>query len=114
MERRCGESPMLVFRPDHMLELVLDTEQPTPIVPLGWQSGGLKGICGRKVASGKSTRKGSTHSRSVDEMAKGQLRSNREKKKKPKADKNKKAAPVASPFTPAWPTGQKTVGRNFS
>jgi hypothetical protein len=43
-------------------------------------------------------------------MAKGQLRSNREKKK-PKADKNqKKAAPVASPFTPAWPTGQKTVG----
>jgi hypothetical protein len=53
VERRCGESPMLVFRPDHMLELVLDTEQPTPIVPLGWQSGGLKGICGRKVASGK-------------------------------------------------------------
>ena len=53
MERRCGESPMLVFRPDHMLELVLDTEQPTPIVPLWWQSGGLKGICGRKVASGK-------------------------------------------------------------
>ena len=47
-------------------------------------------------------------------MAKGQLRSNREKKKKPKADKNKKAAPVASPFTPAWPTGQKTVGRKFS
>jgi len=101
---------MLVFRPDHTLELVLDTEQPTPIVPLGWQSGGLKGICGRKVASGKIT-----HSRSVDEMAKGQLRSNREKKKKPKADKNKKkAAPVASPFTPAWPTGQKTVGRKFS
>jgi len=34
-------------------------------------------------------------------MAKGQLRSNREKKK-PKADKNKKkAAPIASPFTPA-------------
>jgi hypothetical protein len=48
-------------------------------------------------------------------MAKGQLRSNREKKKKPKGDKNKKkAAPVASPFTPAWPTGQKTVGRKFS
>jgi hypothetical protein len=57
----------------------------------------------------------STHSRSEDEMAKGQLRSNREKKKEPKADKNKKkAAPVASPFTPAWPTGQKTVGRKFS
>jgi hypothetical protein len=53
VERRRGESPMLIFRPDHMLELVLDTEQPTPIVPLGWQSGGLKGICGRKVASGK-------------------------------------------------------------
>jgi len=51
----------------------------------------------------------------VDEMAKGQLRSNREKKKKPKADKNqKKAAPIASPFTPAWPIGQKTVGRKFS
>jgi len=32
-------------------------------------------------------------------MAKGQLRSNREKKK-PKADKsNKKSAPAASPFT---------------
>jgi hypothetical protein len=28
----------------------------------------------------------------VDEMAKGQLRSNREKKKKPKADKNKKSS----------------------
>lgn len=33
-------------------------------------------------------------------MAKGQMRSNREKKK-PKADKNKKKAPpVASPFAP--------------
>jgi hypothetical protein len=33
-------------------------------------------------------------------VAKGQLRSNREKKK-PKADKNKvKAAPAASPFAP--------------
>jgi len=41
-------------------------------------------------------------------MAKGQMRSNREKKK-PKADKNKKkAAPVASRFTPAWPTTEKT------
>ena len=48
-----------------------------------------------------------THSRSVDEMAKGQLRSNREKKK-PKADKNKKkAAPVASPFMPVWLPGQQ-------
>ena len=47
-------------------------------------------------------------------MAKGQLRSNREKKK-PKADKNKKkAAPVASRLTPAWPTAQKTVGSKFS
>ena len=99
-----------------MLELVLDTEQPTPIVPLGWQSGGLKGICGRKIASGKiDAKKRQLTGRSVDEMAKGELRSNREKKKKPKADKNKKkAAPVASPFTPAWPTGQKTVGRKFS
>jgi hypothetical protein len=34
------------------------------------------------------------------DVAKGQLRSNREKKK-PKADKNKvKAAPAASPFAP--------------
>ncbi len=34
-------------------------------------------------------------------MAKGQLRSNREKKK-PKADKNKqKGTPVVSPFTPS-------------
>jgi hypothetical protein len=36
-------------------------------------------------------------------VAKGQLRSNREKKK-PKADKNKvKAAPAASPFAPRSP-----------
>ena len=47
-------------------------------------------------------------------MAKGQLRSNREKKKKPKADKNKKkAAPVPSPFTPAWPTGREDRGQEI-
>jgi hypothetical protein len=40
-------------------------------------------------------------------MAKGQLRSNREKKK-PKADKNnkRKSAAPASPFTPAPMTGK--------
>jgi hypothetical protein len=41
-----------------------------------------------------------THSRSEDKMTKGQLRSNREKKK-PKADKNKKkkkSVPAGSPF----------------
>ena len=43
-------------------------------------------------------------------MAKGQLRSNREKKK-PKADKNKiKAAPVASPFAPARLAGKPAGG----
>jgi hypothetical protein len=43
-------------------------------------------------------------------MAKGQKRSNREKKK-PKADKNKKkpSAPAASPFT-AQPYNKKTPG----
>jgi hypothetical protein len=47
-------------------------------------------------------------------MAKGQLRSNREKKK-PKADKNKKkAAPAASPFTAARLTGKAAAGRKFS
>jgi hypothetical protein len=45
-------------------------------------------------------------------MAKGQMRSNREKKK-PKADKNKKkGAPAASPFTPN--TGKGPNGKKFS
>lgn len=47
-------------------------------------------------------------------MAKGQMRSNREKKK-PKADKNKKkAAPAASPFTSARPDGKNNGGKKFS
>ena len=48
-------------------------------------------------------------------MAKGQLRSTREKKK-PKADKNKKkksALPV-SPFTPAPMMGKAPGGKKFS
>lgn len=46
-------------------------------------------------------------------MAKGQMRSNREKKK-PKADKNKKkAAPVASPFAPR-PIGKASDTKKFS
>jgi hypothetical protein len=46
-------------------------------------------------------------------MAKGQMRSNREKKK-PKADKNKKkGAPPPSPFTPARPAGKDIGGRKF-
>jgi hypothetical protein len=41
-----------------------------------------------------------------DDVAKGQIRSNREKKK-PKADKNNaKAAPVASPFASLRLTGK--------
>jgi hypothetical protein len=44
VERRRGESPMLVFRPDHMLELVLDTEQPTPIVHEGGNRADLKDL----------------------------------------------------------------------
>jgi hypothetical protein len=46
-------------------------------------------------------------------MAKGQMRSNREKKK-PKADKNKKkTTPVASPFAPR-PVGKAGDTRKFS
>jgi hypothetical protein len=45
-----------------------------------------------------------------DTMAKGQMRSNREKKK-PKADKNKKkGAAAASPFTPVRLTGNTSQG----
>jgi hypothetical protein len=47
-------------------------------------------------------------------VAKGQMRSNREKKK-PKADKNKKKdAPVTSPFTPVRMTGKDAGGKKFS
>jgi hypothetical protein len=46
-------------------------------------------------------------------MAKGQLRSNREKKK-PKADKNKKkSAPAVSSFSPVPLTEKDTGGRKF-
>jgi hypothetical protein len=46
-------------------------------------------------------------------MAKGQMRSNREKKK-PKADKNKKkGAPAASPFASAPPTGKSAGGKKY-
>jgi hypothetical protein len=52
-----------------------------------------------------------------DKVAKGQLRSNREKKK-PKADKNKKkGAPTASPFTSPRLTGnpvQSDRGKKYS
>jgi hypothetical protein len=45
-----------------------------------------------------------------DDMAKGQVRSNREKKK-PKADKNKtKAAPAVSPFASSRPPGSGSSG----
>ena len=54
-----------------------------------------------------------THSRE-DKVAKGQLRSNREKKK-PKADKDKKkSAPAVSPFAPTRLTGKGAAGRKFS
>ncbi len=48
-------------------------------------------------------------------MAKGQMRSNREKKK-PKADKNKKkkGAPQPSPFATAPMNGKPPGGRKFS
>jgi hypothetical protein len=47
-------------------------------------------------------------------VAKGQLRSNREKKK-PKAEKNKKkSVPAASPFAPTSMTGKDARGRKFS
>jgi hypothetical protein len=55
-----------------------------------------------------------THSRSEDTVAKGQMRSNREKKK-PKADKNKKKdVAAASPFTPVRMTGKDAGGKKFS
>jgi hypothetical protein len=48
-----------------------------------------------------------------DEMAKGQLRSNREKKK-PKADKNKKKnPPAASPFLSSPLIGKGSHGKKF-
>ena len=51
---------------------------------------------------------------SEDEIAKGQLRSNREKKK-PKADKNKKKGmPAASPFMSNPLSGQGPHGKKFS
>jgi hypothetical protein len=50
-------------------------------------------------------------------VAKGQMRSNREKKK-PKAEKNKKkkkkSAPAASPFTFVQLTGKDVSGKKFS
>lgn len=47
-------------------------------------------------------------------MAKGQLRSNREKKK-PKADKNKKkATPATSPFVLSPLIGKNSHGKKFS
>jgi hypothetical protein len=46
-------------------------------------------------------------------MAKGQMRSNREKKK-PKADKNqKKGAPAASPFASTQLTGKGAGGKKY-
>jgi len=42
-------------------------------------------------------------------MAKGQMRSNKEKKK-PKQDKNKKGAPAASPFAAPAQKGGKPTG----
>ena len=46
-------------------------------------------------------------------MAKGQLRSNREKKK-PKADKNKKNAPVRLAFERVRMIGKDASGKKFS
>jgi len=54
-----------------------------------------------------------TH-QSEDEIAKGRLRSNREKKK-PKADKNKKkSTPAASPFVSSPLIGNGSHGNKFS
>ena len=47
-------------------------------------------------------------------MAKGQMRTSKEKKK-PKADKNKKkSAPAASPFASAQMLGKDAAGRKSS
>jgi hypothetical protein len=52
-----------------------------------------------------------THSRSEDKVAKGQLRSNREKKK-PKADKNKKKSmPAVSSFMSTPVIGKAPGGK---
>jgi len=50
---------------------------------------------------------------SGNKVAKSQLRSSREKKK-PKAEKNKKRGPAASPFTLARITGKDASGKKFS
>jgi len=53
------------------------------------------------------------HDEREDKMAKGQLRSNREKKK-PKAEKNKKkGAPAVSPFASALLAGKAGASRKF-
>jgi hypothetical protein len=62
----------------------------------------------------KSTHGVFPHSEREDKMAKGQLRSNREKKK-PKAEKNKKkkGAPADSPFASTLLTGKAGASRKF-
>jgi hypothetical protein len=77
----------------------------------------LERLSATKAIAAVQSRQMFTHNRSEDKVAKGQLRSNREKKK-PKADKNKKkSAPEASPFSSARLTGnmvQGGVGKKFS
>jgi hypothetical protein len=72
----------------------------------------FKTCCGRQ--QGLKDKNMRTPHQSEDEMAKGQLRSNREKKK-PKADKNKKkSTPAASPFMSNPLSGKDSQGKKFS
>ena len=74
----------------------------------------LRAAFSNKAIAAVQSRQMFTHNRSEDKVAKGQLRSNREKKK-PKAEGNKKkGAPAVSPFTPARLTGKSAAGRKFS
>ncbi len=68
-----------------------------------------RGSGGERARSSRKTRNGAAMAVQEDDMAKGQLRSNREKKK-PKADKSKSKTSIpASQWAPTRPsTGKKT------
>jgi len=71
-------------------------------------------LAGQSQRRFRSLRQAFTHCRSEDKMAKGQLRSNREKKK-PKADKNKKKSmPATSPFISTPLIGKGSGGKRSS
>jgi hypothetical protein len=66
------------------------------------------------ISGGFAAKVGFSPRANEDQVAKGQMRSNREKKK-PKGDKNKKkGTPATSPFTLVRMTGKDVSGKKFS